>query len=405
MRRTIRWILIAMLAACCGLTTWAPADPPVGGTGHTGGSDAGLKQYQSKYYIIHSDLDVDDVREAAVRMTAMAEEYHQRTANFAGTVRQRLPFYLYHRREDYEAAGGLPGSGGVFIGAKLLALAGPAATGATWQVVQHEGFHQFARQVIGGDFPVWIDEGLADYFGKAVFTGDGFISGVIPEHTRQDVVELIRTGKAKPFSRMMQMTHQQWNEAMDLNLYLQAWSMIHFLVHADTGRYQQPFEAFIRAVSKGGDWQVAWRNCFKTDVNTVDTTFQKRWSQWWLDLPERPTVVLYEQAVVATITSYFARAYSQNQPLKTLDDFFKAAEEKNLRCNGADWLPPSLLVNAMKAAPAMGKWSLLPNPGMPPRLRCELADRTVFISQFTLKGDRVERVGVQVLPTSQPARK
>ena len=404
MQRGVRLKTMAMLAALATLgllATWAPAAGPTGGTGRTGGSDAGLKQYASKYYVIYSDLDVDEVREAAVRMTAMVDEYHQRTANFAGTIRQRLPFYLYRHKEDYEAAGGLPGSAGCYIGTKLLALAGPQTTGVTWHVVQHEGFHQFTAQVIGGEFPMWINEGLAEYFGYGVFTGDGFVTGVIPDRLRRDVVALIRDHKAKPFATLMQMSRQQWNEAMDFDLYVQSWSMVHFLAHAEGGRYQQPFDAFLRVVGKGGDWQVAWKNCFKNDVNGPDNTFQRHWSQWWLDLPDNPTAPLYQQATVATITSFFARAYSQNQPMKTMDDFFKLADEKNLKCNGADWLPPALLVTSLDRAKAMGTWSLMPDAGRPWKVRCQLPDKTAIIGQFTLKGDRVEHVAV----TSQPAGK
>jgi hypothetical protein len=109
--------------------------------------------------------------------------------------------------------------------------------------------------------------------------------------------------------------------------------------------------------------------------------------------------------MAATLTSFFARAVSQKQTFNTMDEFFAAASAGELKSDPADWLPPSLLVNALTTARTMGKWSLLPDPGRPPRLRCEVPDKTVFIGQFTLKADRVDRVAVQVAPASQPAGK
>ena len=44
---------------------------------------AELREYDTPYYTIHTDLDLDGEREAAVRLTRMAEAYHDRTRDFA----------------------------------------------------------------------------------------------------------------------------------------------------------------------------------------------------------------------------------------------------------------------------------------------------------------------------------
>src|SRR6266542_1457347 len=85
-------------------------------------AEPNLRQYESKYYLIHTDLPPLEAREAQVRMTRMAEEYLQRTAGFAGQLKERLPFYLYKDRVDYEKAGGIENSGGIFDGQRLIAL-------------------------------------------------------------------------------------------------------------------------------------------------------------------------------------------------------------------------------------------------------------------------------------------
>ena len=68
----------------------------------------------------------------------------------------------------------------------------------TWHTVQHEGFHQFAHVVIRGDLPIWVNEGLAEYFGEAVFTGDGFVSGVIPPTAMTGIRRLPATRASAP---------------------------------------------------------------------------------------------------------------------------------------------------------------------------------------------------------------
>src|SRR5262245_11386770 len=76
-------------------------------------ANAQLKQYDSPYYVIHTDLTGDDVKEASVRMTRMAEEYYNRTRDFSGQINSRLPFKLFKNRKDYIAAGAPAGSAGV----------------------------------------------------------------------------------------------------------------------------------------------------------------------------------------------------------------------------------------------------------------------------------------------------
>src|SRR3954468_12999444 len=169
-RSLLRWALALVSASAA-----HAADPP----------PPDLRVYESPHYLIHTDLPPAEAREAQVRTTRMAEEYVRRTAGFAGQIKGRLPFYLYKDLPDYTRAGGVEGSAGAFDGDKLMAVTLRRDDGvislATWHVVQHEGFHQFAHAVIGGKVPMWADEGLAEYFGEGLFTGDGFVAGLIPQ--------------------------------------------------------------------------------------------------------------------------------------------------------------------------------------------------------------------------------
>src|SRR5438270_3193033 len=53
-------------------------------------ANSSMRVYPSRYYIIHTDLSSDDVKEAVIRMNKMAEEYHERTRGFSGEIRERL---------------------------------------------------------------------------------------------------------------------------------------------------------------------------------------------------------------------------------------------------------------------------------------------------------------------------
>jgi hypothetical protein len=378
--RTGRGVGTVSLAAAILAVLASAADPPA----HPGGgtaAKANLRTYETPYYTIHTDLPIEQVREAAVRLTAMAEEYHRRTRDFAGTIRRRLPFYLFSKAEDYHAAGGRKGSAGLYLGGKgLMALAcGPR----TWHVVQHEGFHQFAHRAIGGELPIWANEGLAEYFGHGIWTGDGFVTGVIPPYRLKRVQDHIRANRLLPFPEMLAMSYEGWRSKLASRNYDQAWSMVHFLVHADDGKYRSAFGAFLGDISAGRSYRDAFVERFGRNVEA----FQKKHAHWWLGLTEEATADLHTKALVATLTSYLARARLLRLKLDSVEDFFAAAREGRIRIDAARhpryWLPPSLLTAALEKAKTHGGWSLDTSASLP-RLVLRTADGTTYTGSFAL---------------------
>lgn len=351
-----------------------------------------LKAYKTKYYVIYTDLDVDTAREAAARMTAMAEEYHRRTKGFAGTIRKRLPFYLFSNAEDYHAAGAPGGSTGVYTGRRLMVVATKSRGEGVWRTVQHEGFHQFAHVVIRGSLPVWVNEGLAKYFGQGVWTGDGFVTGLISPGQLRRVKSQISAGKMLPLAEMLSMTRKKWNEKLDIRNYDQAWSLVHFLAHADDGKYREAFSDFINDISKGRAYKAAFMRRFGRDIGM----FQARYTEWWATLPDNPTADLYTKAVVQTLTGYLARAYSQEQSFETAEEFFEAAREKKLKYAREQWLPPTLLDRAVGQSAKLKEWSLGGAKGAR-ELKLARPDGTVFVGTFTLKSGTVDTVVVRIV--------
>jgi hypothetical protein len=352
-----------------------------------------LKTYETKYYSLHTDLDAEGVQEATLRITLMAEEYRARTRGLAGTVKERLPFYLFKNRSDYEAAGGQKNTDGFFTGDKLVAVANPKYPDATWHVVQHEGFHQFVLAGIGPKLPIWANEGLAEYFGQGRFTGDQFIIGLIPPGRLARVKEGIATRRFKSLRDMMQMPIEEWNVNIKPENYDQAWSMVHFLAQAEDGKYQRAFVDFLADVSHQLDWDQAWTKRFGKNVDS----FQQHWAAFWTDLPDDPTADLYAQTLASTLTSFFARAFSQRQYFDTSEQFFAAAEAGKLRAHQQDWLPPSLLREALTVAPQVGEWSLERKPGQRVLL-CRTNAGTLLEGSFKIETGRVQSVTVRARP-------
>lgn len=362
-----------------------------------------MKVYPSRYYIIHSDLDRDDVKEAIIRMNKMAEEYHQRTLGFSGEVRDRLPFYLFRNKDDYYASGGLPGSAGVFRGKDLLALAGEHPDPYTWHVVQHEGFHQFAAAVIRGHLPPWLNEGIAEYFGESLFTGDGFISGIIPPSRLKRIQAQIRDNKFRSIAQMMQLSQDAWNSKLTGANYDQAWSMVHFLAHGENGKYQQPFVGFMQALGRGIPLNTAWRKTFG-DVNG----FEDHWRDYWLGLDPDPTADLYAQATTATLTSFYARAVEQRQHFSSFDEFLQQAQDGKIKTGESedDWLPPDLLAHAVESVNKLKATGTLHPEGLHgPQLTLTLSSGMNLVGTAQVRYGHISKVSVDMDDTAESVAK
>lgn len=372
------------------------AAAPVGPPGPRAGGQ--MRKYEGRYYLIHTDLAGDDLREAELRMARMAEEYHQRTRDFAGAVQSKFPFFLYGDEADYYTAGGKEGTAGFFDKNNniLVAIAGRPITDYTWTVVQHEGFHQFAANVIGGELPIWVNEGLAEYFGEGIFTGDGFVTGVIPPQRLERVKKQIASKSFRPIKQMMLLAHRDWNQQLAMENYDQAWSMVQFLAHAEDGRYASAFVSFMRAIGKGVQWQKAWQDAFGSAEG-----FEQRWRNYWSKLPANPTVDLYARAVLETLTSVLARSAAAGRQFETFDAFADSVKSGKVHLDGVAWLPPDLVNDAFNTAGRMSAGGytleLVPAAGnKPAALVLTLKDRRKMIGRFTLKGKAVLDVIVDV---------
>ncbi len=400
-RAGVLFLAVSCASALVILRCAAPAD----------GADAEkrpVRTYESAYYIIHSDLDRDKILEAHARMTAVAREYHRRTRGFAGKIRKKMPFYLFRRREDYIRNGGVPGSAGLFSvwggRAKLMAYAGNSRV---WHTVQHEAFHQFAYYVIRGKIPIWVNEGLAEYFGSGLWTGDGLVTGIIPPARLRRIKRLIKSNQMLPFARMLRMNSRQWSASLNLRNYDQAWSMCHFLIHANDGKYSGAFSSFISDISRGRPAEHAFAARFGKDIEA----FQKRYSAWWRNLPEHPTANLYTEASVHALTSYLARGQVLQRKFTDAKAFFRAARDGKLQVDPRRmprlWLPDSLLEKTLKKAGVLGDWSLETGKRRK-TLVLKQADGAVFRGTYRLHGVKSPTTRVEVIPpgkAKEPAGK
>jgi len=246
----------------------------------------------SEHYYIRTDLPKAQARAYGRHLDFMYKEFSRRLASLPPRGPEQLDVYIFAKRSEYlrtlASRWGIDGkgTGGMFFvnqqGSGLAFWTENLAPSRIHHVIQHEGFHQFAYSRFGNDLPLWVNEGLAEFFGEAVRVGDRLVLGQSTPRVIDRVKNAIEREEHVPFTAMVRMNNRTWNENVksgDAGIYYnQAWSMVHFLVYGDRAQYQPAFERYLRLLNNGIPSEQAFVQVFGEDVGA----FERQWRKYAL---------------------------------------------------------------------------------------------------------------------------
>lgn len=251
------------------------------------------QEKKAGHYWFKTDLPASEAEAYAFHMNLMYEEYSGRLASLPERAPEKLNVLMFADRDDYELTLRVrygidaAGTGGMFFvtgqGSGLAFWTGDLPARRVQHVIQHEGFHQFAYSRFGSDLPVWVNEGMAELFGESMVNGKRLILGQRNPRVLESVQNAIELDRHVPFRRMLTMDSDQWGHAVETGAaavqYEQAWSMVHFLVYAQAGRWRGDFERYLRLINNGSRSYDAFVRAFGTD--DVEA-FEQRWKEYIL---------------------------------------------------------------------------------------------------------------------------
>jgi uncharacterized protein DUF1570 len=236
------------------------------------------------HYRVQSDVSEEFTKTVARHMESLFQDYSRRLKGY-NKIKGRFEIRVFRAKSAYDRA--LPmvkGSAGVFI-SNMQLLAAHAERNTTEDVLRtlyHEGFHQFMYHAVSPNCPVWLNEGLAEYFGAATWNGKKFVTGECPTRRIVMLRAIMDDRKAIPFKDLFSMTDADWlasvrkDPARATVQYVQAWAIVHFLVHADEGRYAKRLEEVVRAIHKSKPGATAFLDVFGKDL----PKFERLWTRY-----------------------------------------------------------------------------------------------------------------------------
>ncbi len=243
-------------------------------------SSGNLRVYESKYYIIETELSADRAAFIGKVMDTTGKEYFRRFKGFQGLVRRKPKVRVYADKDGYIAALARAcgerntHTRGYYCG--LDEIVYTYEGDGLERALKHECFHQFAEQTVGGRLPRWTHEGLAQYFEEGIFDADSgrLRLGAIPAWRLAVLREAQEKNALLPVDRLLHMQSSEWRDNMrdhgGLVQYSQVWLLCHFLIHGDGGKYVSLFEEYLSHLDRGLDPDSAFKRVFGADTRPLD---------------------------------------------------------------------------------------------------------------------------------------
>lgn len=264
--------------------------------------------FKSKSYEVVSDLSREELDPLVKRMDLVAAEYARRFSAFHQRDGRPSALRLYRTQDAYLkhlADQGFDGSNtaGVFyVGGMafptLAARTEGNPRGRLFHVLQHEGFHQFLYTRLGNNVPVWANEGLAEYFGYGIEVRGRLKVGIAPPSVIHSIQTATAKNQAFGFGEFIRMSDAEWGRRVTSGdaragiMYDQAWSIAHFLIHAENGKYADRFQQFLAATGEGSTVDQALKIAFgSSDVSP----FENAWRQYIAELEPDPIATAVER--------------------------------------------------------------------------------------------------------------
>lgn len=248
--------------------------------------------YRSNYYNIKTDLEPDDAKIMAEHMDATFAAYWGLFSRLPVRLQRpaTLDLYMFANQQDYTNVLALrfnddaTGSWGKCITSgksiSLVGWKGKHSLEDLKRLFQHEGFHQVSSHLFTGT-PLWAEEGMAELFERGIVVGDQLVVGDFPPRDKAILVKAIEGQHTMPLERFLAIGHDEWGARVKMGdaqvQYLQAWSLIHFLVFAENGKYEMPYLNFLVQLNRRVPWQQAFVASFGVpDVKALET----KWSEY-----------------------------------------------------------------------------------------------------------------------------
>ena len=127
-----------------------------------------------------------------------------------------------------------------------------------YRPIYHEYFH-LLTSLNAGRLPIWLMEGLAEFYGNVAIRGDTVEIG----DPRRDYLSYLELEKLLPLDALLTMVDDPHGSDRDAALlYAQSWALTHYILVGDGGARSEGLSQYVAQVQQGVDGRKAFEQAF-----------------------------------------------------------------------------------------------------------------------------------------------
>ncbi|MFN0244090.1 MAG: DUF1570 domain-containing protein [Planctomycetota bacterium] len=221
--------------------------------------------YKSEHYDVSSDISSQVCFRAATLLEKYYQKFNVHLKRIAKADKRRFPVYLFAGEAGYHAytkeliGRKVEHTAGLYSPiVKQLLIWNLPDMEEMLRTVRHEGFHQYFDQMVRHHPPIWLNEGLAQYYeGSKLVKGAWSDGELLPS-----CVETLRSTKLRPLKAFLWMKPRAFQDAATMSLnYAEAWAFVHLLLNG-TPEHRRRFDALMDGLVGGMDAEAALEKAF-----------------------------------------------------------------------------------------------------------------------------------------------
>jgi hypothetical protein len=144
-----------------------------------------------------------------------------------------------------------------------------------WHVLAHEGFHQFLGYELGQQIPVWLNEGMAQYFETSYVANGRLHTGIISKPKLRSAQYLIYSRQAPSLSDLLQMNRATFYGNAQV-AYPMSWALVYYLMNRDGADFRSSnFRRYLQDLKFRGDDLASFQRRFGRDSTQWQADFER----------------------------------------------------------------------------------------------------------------------------------
>lgn len=184
----------------------------------------------TEHYIFVSNAEPKLLRDLSKRIENLRVNYFEKFFPPIGEITALSIVRVCKDRDSYLAYGAPPGSAGYWwtLTEELVFYQDRNDLRGSFETLHHEAFHQYIYYALGDAAPhTWFNEGNADYFAGAKFSGGRFRIGKRPGRATA-MKGFIAEGDVFPLAHLISMSQSEYY-ARNGRGYPQGWALVYYL--------------------------------------------------------------------------------------------------------------------------------------------------------------------------------